>query len=585
MAIGAVNTTAHASGLTRRQRYENVRGQLKTEQATFHPTWQELGEFWQPRRSRFFTSDRNKGDRRSQSIIDSTPLFALRTLQAGMHAGLTSPARPWMRLTTGDPDLAERASVKQWLHIVTQRMLTIFLRSNLYNALPLTYGDMGLFGTAALCVMEDDDDLMRAHAYPIGSYLVGLDKRGIATTFSRELRLTCRQLIEEFGRVDGGRDIDRTKFSNEVLTAWDGGEYEQAFDITWFIAPNDEYDPTRLEARHTMRWKSCWYELGKEDKDLNGEGFLRESGFEEFPVFIPRWDVTGEDTYGTQSPALIAHGDVKQLQLMQKRKAQAIEKAINPPLVGPASLEGRGVFNLPGRVTYDDVREGMQGLRPLHQVPLEGLQYLLQDMGETRERIRQAMYADLWLMLSQSDLRQPITAEEVRARQEEKLIALGPVLERTNDELLDPMVDRVFAMMQRVGAVPEAPPELQGINLKVEYLSILAQAQKLVGVVGQDRFLQSVVFMAEHFPEVKHKVNAQQVVDRYGDMLGVAPSIIRSDEEAEASLRAEQEQIQAMQRAEQAKTLGAAAQSLGNTPLTPGVPTALSAVLDGVGAV
>src|SRR6187397_2185862 len=141
MAIGTAIGTDHASGLTRRQRYESTRQAMRLERTSFQAHWQELAEYMQPRRTRFTVTDVNRGDRRSQSIIDSSPLIALRTLQSGMHAGLTSPARPWMKLTTADAALAERPAVKDWLHTVTQRMLTVFLRSNLYNALPLVYGD------------------------------------------------------------------------------------------------------------------------------------------------------------------------------------------------------------------------------------------------------------------------------------------------------------------------------------------------------------------------------------------------------------------------------------------------------------
>lgn len=585
MAIGTSNYTQHPSGLTKRQRDEQVRQMLLNDRSSFESTWRELAEFNAPRRPRFDTSDRNKGDRRTQSIIDSAPRMALRTLQSGMHAGMTSPARPWMKLTTADADLAEHGAVKQWLHTVTQRMLTVFLRSNLYNALPTVYGDMGLFATAAISIVDDDEDLMRAYCYPIGSYVVGLDARGLAATFAREYRLTVRQVVTQFGVEPGSRDIDRRRFSTQVLEAWDRGDYETPVDVVWFVTPNEEHDPRKLEAKYKP-FRSCYYELGAPDaKDYGADAayYLRESGFDEFPVLVPRWDVTAEDTYGTDCPGLVMLGDVKQLQLMQRRKAQAIEKAVNPPLIGPGSLRTQEVSTLPGRITYGDEREGMHGLRPIHEVRLEGLQYLIQDMTETRGRCREACFADLFLMLAQSDNVQPITAAEVAARQEEKLIALGPVLERTNDELLDRLVDRVFAMMLRAGAIPEPPQELAEQDLKVEYLSIMAQAQKLVGVVGQDRFITSVIQMAQVWPDAALKVNAGEVVDRYGDMLGVAPSLVHTDEEFQAKLQQQAQQAQGMAQAAQAKDLAGAAQSLGNTPLQRG-GSALDAVLNGEGA-
>jgi hypothetical protein len=577
---------AHPTGLTRRQRYQTVRNKLMVDRSSFDEHWRELAEFLMPRRTRFQVSDRNKGDRRSSSIIDSAPRFAARTLQSGLHAGLTSPARPWMRLTTPDPDLAEVKTVKVWLDLVTQRMLTVFLRSNLYNALPMLYGDMGVFGTGAMGILEDDQDLLRAYCYPLGSYVVGIDERGIANTFIRDYQMTVRQLVREYGVIDGNpRNIDWSRFSLRVRQFAENSQWEEPIDVCWFVAPNDQYDPHALQARYRYPWVSCHFEYGTEDQTSFGdgsEGTLRDSGFRNFPVLVPRWDVTGEDTYGTDCPGMTALGDVKQLQLMQRQKAKAIAKSIDPPLVGPTSLMTQTVSHVPGRITYEDSREGQKGLRPIHEVRLEGIQWLAQDMEETRQRVRRAFYEDLFLMLAQSDSvrgAQPVTAEEIRARQEEKLIALGPVLERTNDELLDPLIDRTFSIMLDAGFIPPVPEELQGVDLKVEYLSIMAQAQKLVGVVGQDRFLQSVVGLAEFFPGVINKIDANQVVNSYQDQLGVRPDLVRTDEEADAISAQQAQQAQQSQQAQDAQRIAQGAKALGSTPLGQGGQTALDAVL------
>jgi hypothetical protein len=572
-----------ADNLNRRQRYEQLRAALLLERATFEPHWRELGDFLLPRRTRFFVSDRNKGDRRNQNIIDATPRHAARTLQSGLHAGLTSPARPWMRLTTPDPDLSEHAPVKEWLHTVTRRMLTVFQRGNLYNVLPTLYGDLGVFGTAAMSVLADGHDLMRCYSYPLGSFAIGVDGRGLATTFIHERQLTVRQLVEQFGGADGaelepGQAIDWTRFSRSARKAWDAGNYEQVVDVTWVVTPNDLYDARRPFSKF-LRWSSCHFENGREA----GGGFLRESGFNTFPFMVPRWDVTGDDSYGTDCPGMVALGDVKALQVMHRRKAQAVDKALNPPLVGPAALRTQKTSLLPGDITYQDVRDGMQGLRPIHEVRLEGVQHLALDIQQTQQRVERTFYADLFLMMAMSDRSgQPITAREIDERHEEKLLALGPVLERTNDELLDPLVDRTFSIMQDAGAIPMPPKELEGVDLKVEYTSLMSQAQKLVGVVGQDRFLQSVGSLVGVFPEVRHKVQIFQAIDDYGDMLGVNPKLLRSNEDAQASLEAEQQAIAAANQAKQLRDLGGAAQALGNTPM--GGDTALQAVLDGTAA-
>lgn len=566
------------SGLTKRQRYELVASTLLNERASFDAHWRDLGDYFFPRRTRFFVTDRNRGDRRSQHIINSTPRYAARTLQSGLHAGLTSPARPWFTLASPDPELNEFEPVKRWLHDVARRLRDTFIVSNLYNALPTLYGDLGVFATGAMGVLEDDEDLLRTYSYPIGSFAVGLDDRGVATTFTREYVLTVRQLLDTFGRVaPGSRDIDWSRFSLHVKNLWDRGNPETTVEVCWIVTPNDEYDRENPFPR-AMRWRSCWFEKGRQ----NDGQFLRESGFRQFPVVVPRWDVTGEDTYGTDCPGMTALGDTKGLQLLERRKAQAIDKALNPPLVGPSTLRTQKVSLLPSDITYDDAgaRGSGLGLRPIHEVRLEGVQAVVNEIAQHEYRVNRAFFVDLFLMLAQPDPNrgtQPITAEEVRERHEEKLLALGPVLERLNDELLDPLIDRSFALLASKGVLPAPPDELLQMELKVEYTSILAQAQKLLGVVGQDRFLQSVGSLAQIFPEARHKVRVFQAVDDYRDMLGINPKLVRSDDEAQASVEAEQQAAAAAAEADQVQKLAAAGASLGKTPLGGG--TALEAVL------
>jgi hypothetical protein len=565
---------------TRRDRYEAIRASLWNERQSFDSHWREISDFMQPRRQRFSTSDHNKGDKRNQNIIDSTARFAVRTLASGLHAGLTSPARPWFRLTTPDPSLAKFQPVKEWLHEVTTRMQMVFGQTNLYNVLPNVYGDLGLFGTGAMSMLEDTKDLFRCYTHAIGTYAIGLDHRGLATTFVRVYRLTVRQIVRQFA-VREDKSIDWSKVSNVVKDLWDKGVYETTIDVCHIVCPNEERDDSNFLARYKA-WSSCYYELGS---DASQKKFLRESGYDEFPFFVPRWDITDGDTYGTDCPGMTALGDVKQLQVMQKRKGQAIAKMVDPPLVGPPALRSQKTSLLPGDVTYIDVREGMQGLKSIHDVNLR-IDHLTADIGEVQWRIQRAFFEDLFLMMARSDGNrgsQPITAREVEERHEEKLLALGPTLERTNDELLDPMCDRAFFLMQRAGMIPPIPEALEGVDLKVEYISVMAQAQKLVSVVGVDRFLQSAMVLSEAFPSVLNKINPNEAVDLYADMFGTPPNLVRTNEEADKITEQQQAAAAQQAEAEQAKLMAGAMKDAGNTPVDG--DNALSRLAQGAAAV
>lgn len=540
---------------TKRQAHELLRSELELERSSFMTHWRELSDYILPRRARFTITDANRGERRNQKIIDGTATLAARTLKSGMMGGITSPARPWFRLTTADPDMAEFGPVKEWLHAVGQRMITIFLRSNLYNSLPIIYGDMGVFGTAALYVEEDFDSVFRTYAFPIGSYMIANNDRMKVNVFFREFRYTVRQLVEKFGRLNPKTGApDWSNFSETVRNLWDRKMFEGWIDVCHVIEPNPDFDPEKLGSRF-KRYKSSYYERGYNGKpsysNFENEKYLKVSGYDFFPVLCPRWEVTGEDIYGTSCPGMDALGDVKQLQTEQKRKAQAIEKGINPAMVAPTALKTAKVSILPGDITYSDEREGVKGFRPAHEVRLD-LEHLRLDITEVQRMISRAFYEDLFLMLAHSDRRE-ITAREVEERHEEKLIGLGPVLEQLNQDLLDPLIDLAFNYMLRQGFIPQPPENLQGEDLKIEYISVMAQAQRLVGIGGIERFAGFAANIAAQTgdPSSIDKVDLDQLLDEHAASVGVPPRIVRTDEEVEAIRRnrAEQAQAQAMMQA------------------------------------
>jgi Bacteriophage head to tail connecting protein len=553
-----------------------LKSSLENERSSFLSHWRELGEFFKPRRTRFWPGDRNQGDKRNQKIKDSSPGFAVRTFSSGLHAGLTNPSRPWLKLTHADPDLAEYGPAKSWLHHVTQRMLSGFAQANLYLSLPTVYTDLGIFGTAAVGMLDDGPDLFRFWNYPIGSFAYGLDERGRVAMFSREFELSVYQVIKEYAVLEDGRTIDWTRVSPGVKRLYERAQYLEPIEICWVIAPNAEYDPRVNLGPRSFKWTSVHFETGSRTAQTTGylpgdySGMLRVSGFREFPILGPRWETTGEDSYGTDCPGMTVLPDVKQLNSETTKKGQAIEKKLNPPLVAPPQLRSARTSLIAGDITWLQDPTG-KALRPIHEVQM-GIQEIREDIADLRNQCRRAFYEDLFLLIASTDqalgAERP-TAREIDARKEEQLIALGPALERTNDELLDPLADRWFAGMQRAGLLPEAPPELQGERLKVEYVNYLSQAQKLLGVATTDRFLTTVVNLAATWPRVRYKVREFQAVDEYADRLGVNPEMVVSDEEAEAAAQAD---AQAQQEAAQAAAvpgMAGAAKDLSQAEVTP----------------
>lgn len=529
---------------SKRQKFNRRLGSLRTERQSFIEHWRDLSDFILPRQSRFVVTDRNRGDRRNSKIVDNTATLAVRTLASGMMSGITSPARPWFQLRTSDPKLNEYTPVKMWLDLVKSRMQEVFLRSNLYTTLPLTYSDLGVFGTNAFMVLEDDEDVIRCYPFPVGSYMVGTSYRGNVDTCYREFQMTVGQLVKQFG-------LKNCTLSTQNL--YEHGNMDSWVDVIHVIEPNEDYDERKPESKY-KRFKSCYFEVGAQNDDM-----LRESGYDDFPLMAPRWSVTGEDIYGN-SPAMDALGDIKALQLEQKRKAQAIDKLVNPPMTAPSSLRNQRASLLPGDVTYIDIAQGQQGFTPAYQINPR-INELMMDIQENQGRIRRAFFEDLFLMIA-NDSRSNITAREIQERHEEKLLMLGPVLERLNDELLDPLIDRTFNIMLKFGMIPPPPKELQGMDMSVEYISVMAQAMKMVGISSIERTMQFAGQIAQANPTVLDKIDFDQAIDEYSAMLGAPPSLIL-DDDAVAAIREQraqqQQQMQQMammqQSAQSAKTL------------------------------
>lgn len=525
-------------------------GQLKAERASWLAHWKEISDYLLPRSGRFFIQDRDKGWRRHNNIYDSTGTRSLRVLAAGMMSGMTSPARPWFRLTTADPELDNQGEVKLWLAQCQKVMLDIFARSNTYRALHSMYEEIAAFGTGASIILPDYQNVI--HHYPLttGEYCIATNHRGEVDTLYREFQKTVHELVAEFGYEN---------CSNSTKSLYDRGSLDQWVTIVHAIEPRSDRDHTKSDSMN-MAWKSCYFEL-------NGERskYLRESGFSKFPAIVPRWATVGGDIYGN-SPGMEALGDIKQLQHEQLRKAQAIDFKTKPPLQVPTSMKNRDIEALPGGISFVDMGSPSAGIKTAFEVNLD-LSHLLADIGDVRERIRGSFYADLFLMLAnQTEAR--MTATEVAERHEEKLLMLGPVLERLQNELLDPLIDITFDRMIEAGIVPPPPESIQGINLNVEYVSMLAQAQRAVGTNSIDRFVGTLGQVAQYKPEVLDKLDTDKWADSYADMLGVDPELIVQKEQVD-QIRLQRAQAQAKQaQMDQLNQASQTAKNLGQTPTT-----------------
>ena len=522
-------------------------GQLASERSSWLDHWRELAHWTLPRSGRFMDSVTAnapaRGEKRNQHILDNTGKRAVGIATAGLMSGASSPARPWFKLRTPYDDLNERPAVKRWLDNVEKRMREVFNQSNTYRAMRQSYRDLLVYGTHGDIVLDDFESVLHHYPMTMGEYALDANDKSIVDTVYRKFDMRVGQVVQKFGY---------TQCSQHVRNMYDRRTLDAYIPVLHVIEPRRERNPMKLDNKN-MPFASCYYEFGGQDQD-----YLKESGFQIFPALAPRWELSNSaDVYGT-SPGMDALGDTKQLQHQQLRKSQGIDFMSLPPLQAPANTK---VNMTPGSITYVDTTNPIKNLM---DVKLD-LGMLREDILDVRGRIERAYYVDMFLLIIGDERVQPATAREIAERHEEKLLMLGPVLESLHDEMLAPLVELAFAYMLRSGLIPPPPREMSGMPIVIQFVSLLAQAQRLVGLSSIDRLLGTILNAASIVPQagvMLDKVDTDQLVDVYADTLGVDPTLVGADDQV-ALIRAErQKAAQQAQAVEAAPQLASAAKDM-----------------------
>ena len=559
MRIGAFLTQEDKTHLVRRLKsLENER------KKGWESHWRALSKNFLPRRARFLDAGELTNDGQIMNRLQSgIGILALRILANGMQSGLTSPARPWFSLDLGNKQLADSEMAKLWLHDTYEKMVEVFRQTNFYDQVHILYSELACFGTAVLLIEEDTKSVIRCRCLTVGEYALDAGEDGRVDTLYRRVRMTPRQIVQAWPDTCPA-DV-RNMDENDVF---------QWVTILHAIEPNKERKPGGRRGDQRP-WRSVYMILDGASQEV-----LEVSGYYEFPALCPRWVITASDIYGS-SPAMDALPECRELQKAVEQARMALEKEVDPPLlVYNKGLSGSRVDTSPGGVNYTSgLTQGQEAVVPLSTVRAN-LPAAEQWIAKLENTIQRHFHNDLFLMIS--DANKNMTATEVAERQGEKLLMLGPVLDRLRSEMFQPLIERVFGIMDRKGIIAFAPPEVVGQQLNVEFISILAQAQKQAGIGGISQTLGFAGQVAQLNPDILDKFNFDEMADAWADMQGIPPKLMRSDEEV-AQIRAQRQQQRQQQQMMATMQQGAGIASQGSQAiknLMPQSPEAQAAMAE-----
>jgi Bacteriophage head to tail connecting protein len=508
--------------------------------------WAELAKYILPRRYHWLVvaNRTNRGFPINQYIIDPTGTIAARNLASGMLAGMASPTRPWFKFTVADEKLMQVKEVKMWLETVQNRIYHVLSRSNFYDCLSVMYFDLVVFGTAVMIIYDDPKSIIRCYNPCAGEYYLGTSARLQVDTMARKFTFTINQIVEMFG-IDNVTASTKSQYESRGAS----GQTEKVIShvIQPNIPSNDSEGKDSWLVPKKFKWREVYWEWGS-----GAERPLAIRGFNECPFIAPRWDTTSNDAYG-RGPAMDALPDIKQLQFETARKNEGIEKEVRPPMVADVSLKNAPTSTLPGGITFASNLGRQENFKPAYQVTPK-LNNITEDIKLVQERIKNIFFNDFLLMISQLDTVR--TATEIDERREEKMLMLGPVVERNQGEALDPSLERVYAIMDRKGMFPPPPPIIAGMPIQIQYVSKFAQAQRATVTTSIERFFQFTGSIGAAVPDAFDNADIDRGIQIYGDALHVPAAVVRDQKEV-AQMRLKRQKDQQQQQMLQESMAGA----------------------------
>jgi hypothetical protein len=518
-----------------RDKLEGQFGMLKDDRQQHEQVWSEIRNLARPGKKRFHLSsaDHDEGDDTFVGALDAEVQYASRTLRAGLHGGLTPPSRKWFNLKSDDPDLNQSHAVSQYFHEVERRMMDVLAGSNFYSSMQTLYGELGNYGQGPMLISPNRKDVIRCYSMEIGEYWLGADEHGVPNTVYRKCRMTIDQIAREFGLEN---------LSHKAREAYDRGDYYTKVTVVRAVTPRREKDGNaRSYSNRNMPFLSAAWEEGSNKEDM-----LRVSGVDDGALVCPRWMTAGYDAHGVEFPGLSALPSARVLEYYARRKAEFVDLSVRPPMQAPAIFQSHEKNFVAGGISFvDDATLQRGGLKPIFEAKGD-IGPMTADIADERRRVNQGYFSDIFMMFQNPGVVEGVkpTAAQIHAQHEEKLTMLGPVLGLVGQESLDPSIGRTYSLMAQGGLLPEAPIELQGKDIKIEYVSPLAQAQKAVGVGAIERHIGMVGTLAELEQaqgEAAASLDIRATIEEFADMIGTPPTIMRSKDDARELLKAEAE--------------------------------------------
>jgi len=450
---------------------------LSGNRGTWESHWQEISDRIYPNATEGFVSHtKEKGNKRTQLVYDSTASIALNRFAAILDSLLTSRNQKWHRVVPMQKELMKDRQARMWFEDVTDILFRqrYAPKANFSSQNQLNYKSLGAFGTGALYIdalIDRQGNGLRYKNCHLGQMYFQENHQGIIDVALRHFEMTARQAVDKWG-------IDN--LPSPIKNAFAIDDTKEFFFIH-LVQPNENFEEGRLDFRG-MEYESTYVAI-------EGREVVEVGGYNTFPYTPSRYEQAMGEVYG-RSPAMEVLPAIKTLNEEKKTLLKQGHRAVDPVML----VHDDGVldsFSLkPGALNAGGVsKDG----RPLvHTLPTGNIAIGKDLMDDERQVINDNFLVTIFQILVDTP---QMTATEVMERTREKGILLAPTIGRQESERLGPQIEREIDVLASLNLLPPMPPVIQeaGASFEVEYDSPLSRVQKAEEASGLLRTLESTL--------------------------------------------------------------------------------------------
>jgi len=495
----------------------------------YEATWQDICDYIYPAMGKF-TVKNTPGTLLTGKLVDSFPTHSCNMLASWMQTIMTNSSTKWFLLKLYGVEDADYESDK-WLDSADDIFRNQINDSNLDMCLYDIFRTMISLGTAVLYSSSSSDNPLKYQVINLNEiYLRNTYDSSVSSVY-RVYKLSIKEAVEFFGKSKLSRSL-RQSFNNNYVE-----NTEKEIEIIHAVIPVNEFTTLGKKLDPEYKYRSIYME--KETEHVISSG-----GYFEMPYIVCRWSVEPGNVYGT-GLGWQALPDIKILNRMVKTMMRAGEKAVDPPYGVPENKFTGVVKMNPGSFTY--MRPGSQAVEPLFTAGNIAISH--QMIQEQKHQIGQMFFYDQLQLLNKNQM----TATEIMERSEEKMRLLSPIGGRVQIELLQPLVERSFHMVNRTGLLPQAPEHIGQQGLKVEYQSPIHKAQQVDSLMGLQKLFQVVAPYLELDPSAGMIFKLDEIIKLVADVLNVPVKVLRNKYELQKKQQEKMEQMEQQMQMEQAK--------------------------------